>query len=210
MNSNRRLHVDWCSFEAAKHAVTWWHYSGSMPTGKLMKFGVWERGEFIGVVLYGRGVIYRIGDQFGLDQTEVCELVRVALREHETPVTRIVAITLRMLRRACPGLRLVISFADPNHGHHGGIYQAGNWTYLGLPSARNAFMMICGELMHSRSAGSKFGTGSMRWIREHVDPNAHRVEEQSRYKYAMPLDPRMRRQIEVLARPYPRPVAPEA
>ena len=49
------LRVDWCSYEAAKYAVEHWHYSRSMPVGKLLTVGVWENGEFVGAVIYAWG-----------------------------------------------------------------------------------------------------------------------------------------------------------
>ena len=42
------------------------------------------------------------------------------------------AIALRLLARHSPGLRLVVSYADPAQGHVGTIYQAAGWTYLGV------------------------------------------------------------------------------
>lgn len=47
------LRVAPCSHTAAKLAVERWHYSRTMPVGKLARFGIWERDEFVGVVLFG-------------------------------------------------------------------------------------------------------------------------------------------------------------
>src|SRR6185312_15094859 len=125
MSSRPELKLDWCSHQAAKYAVGHWHYSKRMPKSKIAKIGVWENNKFIGVVLYGVGATSDLVKAYGLRQEQGCELVRVALREHESPVTRIVAISLKMLKRAFPGLRCVVSFADPQQGHVGGIYQGG-------------------------------------------------------------------------------------
>jgi len=38
---------------------------------------------------------------------------------------------LRKLKKHAKGLKLVVSYADFNQGHHGGIYQATNWIYVG-------------------------------------------------------------------------------
>src|SRR5688572_27900813 len=108
-----------------------WHYSRRMPRCKLAKIGAWEDGRFIGAVVFGRGATPNIGSPFGLDQTEVCELVRVALRDHRAPVSQIMAEARRKLRETSPGLRVIVSFADTAQDHHGGIYQADNWIYLG-------------------------------------------------------------------------------
>lgn len=193
-----------CSHKAAKHAVMRWHYSKAMPVGKLVKFGVWENRCFIGVVIYGRGAAPDLGTRYGLDQTEVCELVRVALTVHESPVSQIVALSLRTLREANPKLRLVVSFADPNEGHHGGIYQAGNWLYTG-PSADARFYRIHGTLYHPKTCHSMYGVGgqSLPWLQRHVDPNVEPVMMPGKHRYLYPLDRQMRRRLLPLSKPYP-------
>jgi len=125
--SKVELKLDWCSHEAAKYAVEKWHYSQRMPVGKIVRVGAWEDKQFIGCVLFARGANNAIGIEYGLTQIEVCELVRVALHKHQSPVSRIGAIAMKLLRKASPGLRLVVSYADSEEGHHGGIYQAMNW-----------------------------------------------------------------------------------
>ena len=73
------LHLDWASHESCKYAVEHWHYSRSLPVGKLVKIGVWEDKKFIGCVIFARGANMNIGKPYGLDQTECVELARVAL-----------------------------------------------------------------------------------------------------------------------------------
>lgn len=132
MNSTSKpvLKIDWATHEAAKFAVENWHYSKTMPKSKLAKFGVWEQGKFIGAVIYGVGATSDLVKSYGLDATQGCELVRVALTKHKTPVSRIIAISLRILKKQYQNLRLVVSFADPAQSHHGGIYQAGGWVFF--------------------------------------------------------------------------------
>ena len=204
MSSRPELRLDWCSHAAAKYAVEHWHYSQSLPAGKLAKIGVWESGRFIGCVLFGRGAAIHIGSPFGLRQTEVCELVRVALNEHIWPVSRILSIAVRLLRQSMTGLRLIVSFADSNQGHHGGIYQASGWLFLG--ESRGRAIRVNGELVHPKTCHSRYGYGgqSIPWLRANVDPLAENVMMPPKLKYVMPLDHDMRRQIEPLAKPYPK------
>lgn len=119
------LRLDWCTHAAAKYAVETWHYSKRMPMPPLVRVGVWEGGKFIGCVLFGRGANASLGSPYGLNQTQCAELVRVAMTTHVVPVTRVVALAIKFLAKHSPGLRLVVSFADPSRGHHGGIYQGG-------------------------------------------------------------------------------------
>ncbi|MFZ8899831.1 MAG: hypothetical protein ACO20X_14970 [Alphaproteobacteria bacterium] len=73
------LKIDWASYKAAKYACENWHYSGLMPSfGKSVKIGVWENGDFKGVVVFGRGANKHLLTPYGLSQDEGCELVRIA------------------------------------------------------------------------------------------------------------------------------------
>lgn len=187
--------------EAAKFAVLNWHYSQRMPVGKLVKIGAWEDGAYIGVVLFSRGATRELGWPYGLNQGSACELTRVALRAHVTPVTQIVARAIAYLKRNNPGLRLIVSYADEGQGHHGGIYQAGNWVYVGF--AQPSSVRLHGQITHARSIVAKYGHCTMARLRREVDPKAEWVKDARKHKYLMPLDRRMRRQIEPLAKPYP-------
>lgn len=198
-----------CDVKAARYAVEHWHYSRCLPAGKLVRFGVWEDGRFIGAVIYGRGAAPDLGSLVGLGLATCCELVRVALDGHVVPVSQIVADTVRQLRGGSPGLRAIVSFADPSEGHHGGIYQAGNWVYTGQsPSHR---YRVNGQLVHPKTLHSRYGVGgqSVPWLREHVDPRAERVMLPGKHRYVLPLDKQIRRRVLKLAQPYPQHLAVE-
>jgi hypothetical protein len=196
------------SAKAASYAVTRWHYSRTLPAGRRITFGAWEDGQFIGILIFSRGASNNLGVPYGLTSTEVCELTRVALGAHEAFVSEFAAECLRRLKRGNPGLRLVVSFADPRHGHHGGIYQAGNWIYSGT-SREGRMFRIRGKLVQERAIGpTQHGqpTGqhqSIGWIRAHMDPNAEEIAIPGKHRYLYPLDRAMRRKITPLARPYP-------
>ncbi|WVM04119.1 hypothetical protein [Salinibacter phage B2_17] len=108
-----------------------------MPGADRVSLGAWEGGDFVGAIVFSRGATPNIGSPYDLKQTEICELTRVAFRDHEWPISRCLAIALKMLPKKCPRLRMVVSYADPYHDHHGGIYQATNWIFTGrTPAAR--------------------------------------------------------------------------
>ena len=200
-------HVDWCSHNAAKYAVINWHYSKAMPRGKLLHFGVWEGGDFVGAVVFGRGATHSIGKPYGLLQSQCCELVRVAFRQHDAPLSFVLSQCIRKLKAQCSGLRLLVSYADPLQDHHGGLYQACNWIYSGRAQIGPPPMIIRGRLMHGRTVHSKYGTKSRQWIRDNVDPNFSYAPAVNKYKYLYPLDRKMRKFVMGLSRPYPKPNA---
>jgi hypothetical protein len=175
-----------------------------MPKSKLAKIGVWEDGRFIGVVIYGVGATPELCKPYKLANTEVCELVRVALSNHKTAVSRILSVSLKILKRDMPGIRLVVSFADTNQGHHGGIYQASGWIYNGDSIGRS--IVTNGVAEHPRTLGLRYGVGgqSLPWLKKNVDPNAKIVDAPPKHRYLMPLDDEMRKRIAPLAKPYPK------
>tara|TARA_R110000850_G_scaffold238601_1_gene363230 strand:- start:77 stop:775 length:699 start_codon:yes stop_codon:yes gene_type:complete len=187
------LKIDWATHEAAKYACKNWHYSGCLPVGKTVKIGIWEKGKFIGVVLFGHGANMNMLKSFHVGQDGGCELVRVAMREHITPVSRVVAMACRFLKKLSPGLQIVVSYADPEQGHHGGIYQAGNWVYTG-PSAKAVKVWYKGKWSHKKTVDDAG-----------IDYRLHPHKRVcGKHRYLMPLDKEMAEQIKPLAKPYPK------
>ena len=193
-----------CSHRAAEYAVKHWHYSKSMPTPPVVKYGAWEFGVFVGVVLFSRGANKNLGKKFGLDVTQVCELTRIALSEHKATVSQIAILALKHLR-ASQGVRLVYSYADPNHGHVGSIYQAMNWIYTGQTPASYLYKDKTGRVWHQRqvsTTGWKPQYGEMRRVAKISE--CEKIPQEGKHRYLYPLDRAMRRQIMLLAQPYPK------
>ena len=120
----KKLKLAWVDHSAAKKAVFRWHYSRRMPIGKLAKIGVFEDDKYIGCVIYGRGASPKVlAKEAKLESNaEFVELVRVALDKHENPVTKILAISIKLLKKRNPNLKAIVSFADTKQGHLGKIY----------------------------------------------------------------------------------------
>jgi len=193
-----RLRVEWCSPKAARYAVLNWHYSQTMPIAKTVRLGVWWDDVFKGAVIFARACRNQ-HLMFGIKKEEVCELARVALDDHAGfHVTAVVARALKKLRQRCPGLRVVVSFADPSEGHRGGIYQAGNWIYLGR-SAPVQVLMHQGKKLHRRNyTGVAFGRPKATPPRGSVW-----VTTPGKYRYVYPLDRPTRRRLVKQSQPYP-------
>ncbi len=199
------LRLDWCEHDAALYAVTRWHYSRTMPKSKHVNVGVWEDGSFRGCLIFAMGSSSHLGAPYGLGHFQCSELARVALRSHQAPVSRIVAIALRLFTTHCPGIRLMVSYADPFHSHHGGIYQAGGWLYTGRTMPDWAVIDRNGKQHHSRVA-SESGIKSQYGRRTRVikPSEGRKIILPGKHRYLMPLDDAMRARIAPLAQPYPK------
>ena len=200
------LRLDWCSHDAAKYAVENWHYSGSLPVPPRLTVGVWEDDVFTGSIIYSRGASSTLGAPYNCDQTETCELTRVALDTHETPVTRLMSISRKLLVRKCPGLRVIVSFADPYHDHIGTIYQADNWYYLGTTDTSKEYIAPNGKKYHSRQVSEKgyniqFGEPRRCWKPSECET----IHKPGKHRYVFPLADDVRDRVEQMAKPYPEP-----
>jgi hypothetical protein len=200
--SKADLRIDWATHEAAKYACEHWHYSKSLPVGKMVKVGAWESGSFIGVVIFAWGMNKDLGTPYGLELGECAELVRVALTKHNTQVSRIIALAIRFLKIQSSGIRLLVSFADPSEGHHGGIYQATGWTYSGISPASSEWVLNGKRLNRRAYTGQQFGKGKS--SKAEIPFGAIKRKVQGKHRYLMPLDAEMKKRIMPLAKPYPK------
>jgi hypothetical protein len=160
----------------------------------------------VGVAVFGTGVSRQIARPHGLLRSEVLELVRVAMKAHDVPVTRFLAVALRMIKKQYPQVRLIVSFADPNQGHEGKIYQAGNWIYTGhgrLSDNKGLFRTPWGDLLHNRATvGSDLPRTPdgerviMSRGRSCRFSDLVRVKQLHKHRYVYPLDPSLRETIE--------------
>ncbi len=187
------LKIDWASHESAKFACENWHYSKCLPVGKLVKVGAWENGKFIGVVLFGRGANRNMGSSYLLGQDECVELVRIALTKHQAPVSKIGAMAIRFLKKQSEGIKLIVSYADPDQGHHGGIYQAMNWIYKG-PSSKSIKVWYKGKWTHKKTVDDAGVDQS----------NLKKKIVQGKHTYLFPLDDKVKERILPMSKPYPK------
>ena len=195
MQTKTNLKIDWATHEAAKYACENFHYTKKIPVNKLVKIGAWEDGKFIGVVIFGMGASAVLHKQFNLDRFEVCELVRVALSKHKTPVSRIIAIALKFLRKENPKLKICVSFADPSQGHHGGIYQAGGWIFTGT-SQPTVEYFYNGDWRHVTDVYKRLTGDQIKKLKKQ--------EKQGKYRYIMAFDEEIKKDILKKAKPYPK------
>jgi hypothetical protein len=171
-----------------------------MPAVKNVKFGVWEHGDFIGAVVYSRSVNSSIGSFVDLTQTETAELTRVALDEHDAPVSQIVSYTINMISEKDDGLRLLVSYADPAENHNGGIYQAMNWVFVGDTAPSSTLVDDNGNKVHQRTVNRAKKKG---FDTRKSHKNLTRKKTPGKYKYAYALDDKINQKVQQFSKPYP-------
>lgn len=143
-----------------RYACLHYHYAKSIPSVQF-GFSCYEDDVFIGVICYGGGANNNMAKSFGLFNGQVLELVRVALNgKQNTPTSKFVAVSMRLLKKQKPMLKMLVSYADiTNQNHKGVIYQATNWLYDGVSrTGKDAYYIVDGKLIHGRSMRAKYGS----------------------------------------------------
>ena len=112
------------------------HYLKSWPGGTKRIYGIQRAGRgLIGMIIYGSPLISAtksMGQEVNYNQ--VLELKRLFIEDNQSLPhieSYVIAQSLKMIKKEFPDVKVVITFADENVGHVGGIYQATNAIYLG-------------------------------------------------------------------------------
>jgi hypothetical protein len=89
----------------------------------------------------------------------VIELNRLCLSENaKNEASFLVAKSMRMIG----GNRIIVSFADPDQGHVGTVYQATNFLYCGLSAKRTDWKVRGMEHLHGQTIADEFRGHSCR------------------------------------------------
>jgi hypothetical protein len=130
--------------------VRLYHYSGFLPTGMQVCASLHETGGLFGDL--GRAVAaccYGPGNVF-FSADKVLELRRlVKAPGTDVQLSRLISQTYPILKNR--GICLLISYADPEQGHHGGIYQASSWQYGGPAGETRGGFAHKGKVYHRRA-----------------------------------------------------------
>lgn len=183
-----------------EYACKNFHYSKSIPCGRKMAFAIFEESVFTGVIIYSTGANNNIAKPFGMEQGQVIELTRVALKSHKNPVTYYLSRTINIIKQKSPRVQIIVSYADKDHqGHLGKIYQANNWIYLGVSHTSDKQYFYKGKWMHQRTLNSY-----SKEKRAHLEKTLPSRENSDKYKYIFCMNKKIRRQYIKAAKPYPK------
>lgn len=146
------------------------HYSGSYPAARR-RFGLFERGELVGVAVFSVPMRAEVLRPWGLD--DGLELGRFVLLDgvRANGESWFLARCLDALR--AEGFAGVVSLSDPTPrtsasgvvvfgGHVGTIYQASNAIYTGRATPRTLRLLPDGTVFSDRAA-SKIRNGERGW-----------------------------------------------
>jgi len=139
-----------------KETICAFHYSHSWPSGKSFVFTYEDA-----IVVFSIPANYMVAHWLGCAKNRVYELTRLwAPDGHRTNLlTEAISYAVREFKclRVADAL---ISYADPNAGHAGGVYRAASWIFLGQSEETRAYRTDDGQIISRRKFHS--GHQSMR------------------------------------------------
>ena len=134
------------------------HYAKCVPTIDWA-FGIFHENQCVGVCMFGRSPNYNLNDGgffFGKDiRVPVRELNRLVVNDNlpQNTLSSFVSTCSHFLPRPL----CLVSYADPNYGHHGYIYQALGWIYTGESSGESIWIAPNNTVYHRRHVHLKVG-----------------------------------------------------
>ena len=116
------------------------HYAKRMPSISYA-FGLYDD-ELVGVCTFGYPPNYNYNEGKCVFNNYKCltlELNRLVVNDGlpKNSLSFFVSKSLKIL----PKPNCVVSYADPNNGHHGYIYQATNWMYTGVSTPKHKYIL---------------------------------------------------------------------
>lgn len=79
-----------------------------------------------------------IAASVGLGASDILELDRFCIHNKHNEANLgsfLMSKFIKKVKKDYPQVKAIVSFADPAHGHHGGLYQASNWKLVGKTSS---------------------------------------------------------------------------
>lgn len=189
----------------ARQMIRGHHYSHSVVNNSYLHLGVYREGAFEGVLQWGYALRAAGAGRVveGTVQGQYLELNRMWISDDAPRNTesRAISYALKYIRRACPGVAWVQSFADERCKGLGVVYQVCSFLYLGAHLSH--FYVLDGEVYHKLNATARGRGGRAAYLRANIDRAQVVQWRQFRYLRFLKTDWRQRLRLPVL--PYPKP-----
>lgn len=182
------MRLEKASHKAIVYACMNFHYAKRVPSGANIAYSVFnEKNEFCGVIVYGYPASPNILPTANLKNGQLLELRRVALNSKHGITSKALGISMRLVKKDCPTLKMLVSYSDKEQNHYGTIYQATNWYFIEESKSSGYEYLVNRKWLHSRHGKSEI----------------KRMLAGKR-KYIYPIDKNLIDYCKKLSKPYPK------
>jgi len=189
------MRLEKASKKAVQYACLKFHYAAVVPA-QYIGYSVFNGlGEWCGVILFGGGASANMGKPYNLSYGQYLELTRMALNGKQENTSKAMSIAMRLIKKDCPTVKLLISYSDKGQNHYGTIYQATNWYFVEENESSGKDYFYKGKWRHDRTLNE--------YPKEFLATLETRKRSGKR-KYIYPLDKKLISLCKSLSRPYPK------
>ena len=190
------MRLEIASRKAIEYACKNFHYAKIVPA-HAFGFSVFNiKNEWCGVITYGGGAGAYMGSPYGLTFGKYLELNRMALNGKQESTSKAMSISIKLIKKMNPTIKLLISYADKGQNHLGIIYQSTNWYFVDESESSGEEVYYKGKWSHNRTPSEKLSKENYRLLKKRV--------KAGKYKYLYPLTIDMKELCEKLKKPYPK------
>jgi hypothetical protein len=182
------------------------HYSGRLsscryPIGIFYqsdnehKFFDEKEEKLIGCIAYGYPIGRRVlgsifKEDLELTTKNILELTRLVIYDGygKNIESYVISQSFKWLKENASDVKVLISYADPEQNHAGGIYQATNWLYQGCGAIQMAptFSLRLSEdeeWVHSRTVYSMYGSSNVEHLKRRIGHTFWLKKEAEKHRY---------------------------
>jgi hypothetical protein len=189
------VRLEKASYKAVKYACLKFHYAKTVPVTNISYSVFNNKNEWCGVICYGLGANFALGRAYGVVSGQFLELTRMALNGKQESTSKAMAISIKLLKKNKPLVKVLISYADKGQKHLGIIYQATNWLFVEQTESSGIEVYYKGKWRHSRILGS---------VSKNNQSKIKKRKKSGKYKYIYPLTKELKDRCLELKKPYPK------
>lgn len=175
--------------EAFKNLIISNHYTHSVPSGKSYYFGFEDA-----VVVFSIPANKNIAKFLLGYPGKVWELSRLWAPDghRENLLTEAISYSITELRKKQPDVETLVSYADPNVGHKGGVYKAASWVFLGQCEESRNYQDKEGRIFARR----KFHAGKRNMTKKEIEASGFKeIKLPGKLRFAKGLTKKTRKLI---------------
>lgn len=198
-----------CERKEISAFVEKYHYSQNVNGMKTsVCFKLVHNDEIVGAIMYG-AVSTTAWKRYGEKESDVMELRRLILLDDvpRNSESWFISRTIAQVKELYPYVKVLVSYADPAHGHVGYVYQATNWIYLGQ-SNKDVLLkdLDTGRVYHSRSLRVKSKGEFKPFVKvlrqKQIDGRLELINIPGKLIYVYPLNKKTRKEFLKKSKPY--------
>lgn len=164
MSPNTIKCLEGLALKTAKSIILQNHYAHNLPSGKSYYYDYQSAIVVFSIPANKNISFFLLKDKSAI----VWELSRLWAPNNHDPnlLTRAISKTSRSLRMLIPNLDAIVSYADPNIGHTGGVYKAASWIFHGQSEESRYYRRLSDNQTFSRR---RFHSGKRSMKKEEIE-----------------------------------------